>query len=260
MTQTIGIIGSGMIGSGVARLAIAAGWKVVICNSRGPETLSELVVDLGPEARATTLPGVAEAADLIVLAVPFVAYTRLPAELLAGKILIDTMNYYPQRDGEMREVRTAEAATTELVQHHLAGSRVIRALNNVDFVRLVSSARPRGAADRSALPMAGDEAAAKRAVAGFLDAIGYDVVDMGPLAESWRSEPTTPVYVVPYIGTISADVKNREEAHQWFWNTLGHTVTKDQVRMLLAQAERHDHMFGDLDQFRMKALFEPQRG
>ena len=146
MTQTIGIIGSGMIGGQVARLAIAAGFNVVICNSRGPEPLAELVSKQGPSARAATFAEVTEAADLIVLAVPFAGYAKLSAEALAGKTVIDTMNYYPERDGVMPEVKTDTIATSELVQKHLSRSRVVRALNNMDFVRLLSRARPKGSA------------------------------------------------------------------------------------------------------------------
>lgn len=109
--QAIGIIGSGMIGANVARLATAAGLKVVICNSRGPETLAELIAELGPNARAATLAEVAAATDLIVLAVPFFGYAKLPVDTLAGKIIMNTMNYYPQRDGEMPQVQTDTIAT-----------------------------------------------------------------------------------------------------------------------------------------------------
>jgi predicted dinucleotide-binding enzyme len=135
--ETIGIIGSGMIGANVARLATAVGVKVVICNSRGPETLAELVAELGPNARAAVLPEVAAATDLIVLAVPFSSYAGLPADTLAGKIVIDTMNYYPERDGAMPEVRTDTIATSELVQRHLKESRVV---SRIELEELVKSA------------------------------------------------------------------------------------------------------------------------
>jgi predicted dinucleotide-binding enzyme len=243
MTQTIGIIGSGMIGGQVARLAIAAGLNVILSNSRAPETLANLVAELGEHARAATPAETAREGDLVVASIPFVAYRKLPAEALSGKIVIDTMNYYPERDGEIPAVKTDTIATSELVQRHLAHSHVVRALNNMDWVRLFKRARPAGAPDRSALPIAGDNADAKAAVARFMDAIGYEAVDMGPLAESWRSEPTMPVYVMPYIGEIPADLTPATE-RSWFLQAPGAAVSADQVKTHVAQAVRHDKMFG----------------
>jgi 8-hydroxy-5-deazaflavin:NADPH oxidoreductase len=171
MTQTIGIIGSGMIGGQVARLAVAAGFDVVLSNSRGPETLADLVAALGDRARAATPEQAACDGDPVVASVPFVAYAKLPVDALAGKPVIDTMNYYPERDGDMPEVATDWIASSELVQRWLAGAHVVKALNNMDWVRLLRRARPAAAADRSALPLAGDDAAAKATVARFVEAI-----------------------------------------------------------------------------------------
>jgi len=248
MTQTIGIIGSGMIGANVARLATVAGLNVVICNSRGPETLAELIGELGPKARAAALPEVASSTDLIVLAVPFAIYAGLPVDTLGGKIIIDTLNYYPQRDGVMPEVKTDTIATSELVQRTLSKSRVVRGLNNVDFVRLLTSARPHGAPDRSALPIAGDDADAKAKVVQFLDTIGYDAVDMGPLSESWRSEPTMPVYVSPYMTPETSYVSQRVTVST-FMSASGRTVSRDEVADLVQKAVRHDNMVGMLPVF-----------
>lgn len=246
-SQSIGIIGSGMIGANVARLATAAGLKVVICNSRGPETLAELIAELGPNARAATLAEVAAATDLIVLAVPFSGYAKLPVDTLAGKIVVDTMNYYPQRDGEMPQVQTDTIATTELVQRHLHASRVVRAISNMDFVRLVTRARPGSTADRSAQPIAGDDAAAKAAVVAFLDRIGYDAVDMGPLSESWRSEPTMPAYVLPYMSPDASIA--RPVARDLFLSSPGRVASRSEMEALIGQAVRHDRMFGALPVF-----------
>jgi 8-hydroxy-5-deazaflavin:NADPH oxidoreductase len=243
MTQTIGFIGSGMISSQLARLAIAAGFDVSLSNSRGPETLADLVAELGDHAHAATPVDVARESDLVVASIPFVAYSKLPADALAGKVVIDTMNFYPERDGEMAEVTTDTVATSELVQRHLDRSQVVRALNNLDWVRLFKRARPAGASDRSAVPIAGDDVDAKAAVARFIEAIGYDVVDMGPLAESWRSQPTAPVYVRPYIGDIPADLTTETE-RSWFLEAPGAAVPAAQVEELVAQAVRHDRMHG----------------
>jgi predicted dinucleotide-binding enzyme len=195
---TLGLIGSGNIGSTVARLAVAAGHDVVLSNSRGPETLRDLVAELGPRARAATVAEAAAAGDVVVVTVPLRAYRNVPAGPLAGKVVIDTNNYYPERDGVFPELEDGSATTGELLQEHLTGAYVVKAFNNIWFEHLRSLARPAGAADRSALPIAGDDAAAKKTVTELLDGLGYDTVDAGPLVENRRTQRDTPVYVTPY--------------------------------------------------------------
>jgi 8-hydroxy-5-deazaflavin:NADPH oxidoreductase len=197
---TVGLIGSGNIGGTVARLALAAGYDVVLSNSRGPETLKELVDELGPHASAGTPVDAARAGDIVVVTIPLRAYPDVPVEPLAGKVVIDTNNYYPQRDGRIADLDDGTTTSSELLQRHLPGSTVVKAFNNIVFRHLLSQARPAGAPDRSALPIAGDDAGAKAAVTEFLDRIGYDAVDAGPLAESWRFQPDTPAYGNPYVG------------------------------------------------------------
>ena len=157
---TIGLIGSGNIGSTVARLAVAAGYDVVLSNSRGPQTLQDLVSELGPKARAATAAEAAAAGDIVVVTVPLGAYRDVPVEPLAGKVVIDTNNYYPERDGVFDELENGSSTTGELLQKHLPGSRVVKAFNNIWFGHLQSLGRPAGSADRSTLPIAGDDAAA----------------------------------------------------------------------------------------------------
>lgn len=195
---TIGFIGSGSIGSTVARLAVAAGHDVVMSNSRGPETLHDLVSELGPKARAATPAEAAEAGDVVVVTVPLRAYRDVPVEPLAGKVVIDTNNYYPDRDGVFEELEDGSTTTGELLQQHLPKSRVVKGLNNIWFEHLRTLARPAGSPDRSALPIAGDDPAAKQMVAELFDSLGFDTVDAGPLAENWRTQRDTPVYVAPY--------------------------------------------------------------
>ncbi|WP_308025635.1 NAD(P)-binding domain-containing protein [Streptomyces sp. 7G] len=151
MPQTIGFIGSGAIGTALARLAIAAGFDVVLSNSRGPETLADLVEELGEHARAATVSEAAYAADFVVATVPMHAYDKLPAEALAGKIVLDTLNYYPDRDGRIPELDSGEFTTSGLLQHQLPNSHVVKAFNSIGARQLFSLARARGAADRSAL-------------------------------------------------------------------------------------------------------------
>jgi len=135
----------------------------------------------------------------VVVSVPLRAYRDVPVEPLAGKVVIDTNNYYPDRDGHFPELDDKSATSCELLQRHLPASRVVKGLNNIYFGHLRSLPRPAGSPERSALPIAGDDADAKATVSSFLDAIGYDTVDVGPLAESWRCQPGAPVYGVIYI-------------------------------------------------------------
>ncbi|MEA2567477.1 MAG: 8-hydroxy-5-deazaflavin:NADPH oxidoreductase, partial [Actinomycetota bacterium] len=148
---TIGFIGSGRIGGTVARLATDAGYDVVLSNSRGPETLAELVEELGPHARAATPAEAAAAGDIVVVSIPLRAYESVPVEPLAGKVVIDTNNYYPQRDGNIPELDEKSLTSSELLQRHLPTSKVVKAFNNIYFGHLGDLPRPAGAPERSAL-------------------------------------------------------------------------------------------------------------
>jgi predicted dinucleotide-binding enzyme len=220
---TIGFIGSGMIGGTVARLSVAAGYNVVMSNSRGPEALRGLVAELGPLAAAATSGQAAEAGDLVVVAIPVKAIADVPAAPLSGKPVLDTGNYYPQRDGQIEVLDNGALTSSSLLQRHLPGAYVVKVFNNIYYRHLASLARPSGDADRSALPIAGDDAAAKAAATGYLDAIGYDTVDDGSLADSWRQEPGTPVYGAPY-GLFSSET--------------GRPADAARIRAALAQASR----------------------
>jgi 8-hydroxy-5-deazaflavin:NADPH oxidoreductase len=216
----IGFIGSGNIGGTVARLSVAAGHQVVLSNSRGPATLAGLVDELGPLARAATAGEAAAAGQIVVVSVPFKAYDSLPAGPLAGKLVLDTCNYYPARDGHVASLDDGIETSSELLQHELAGAGVVKAFNNIFFKHLLSLARPAGAADRSYLPIAGDDPDAKAEAARFIDSIGYGVVDTGDLGDSWRQEPETPVYGAPYgsfsdeAGTPAGEAVIREALSQ----------------------------------------------
>ena len=212
-----------MIGGTVARLSVAAGHHVVLSNSRGPETLKNLVEELGPLATAATGQQAAVAGDLVVVSVPLKAYPALPAQALAGKVILDTGNYYPERDGQLADLDSGSLTGSELLQRQLPDSTVVKVFNNIFFKHLASLARPAGAADRTALPIAGDEEKAKTVVAEFLDSIGYDTVDTGSLAQSWRQEPGTPAYGAPY-GSFSDEI--------------GTPAGAATIRAALAQAQR----------------------
>jgi predicted dinucleotide-binding enzyme len=191
---TIGFIGAGHIGSQVARLALAHGYRVVLSNSRGPETLAELVEELGSNARATTPLEAAKAGDIVVVSIPLKHYRSVPVEPLAGKIVIDTNNYYPQRDGHIPELDDESTTTAELLQAHLPTSKVVKAFNHIYAAELTTHGQPAGSANRRALVIAGDDASAKATVSQMLDAFGFDTVDAGPLGEGWRIQRDTPGY------------------------------------------------------------------
>jgi hypothetical protein len=193
---TLGIIGAGHIGSALAKHALKAGYDVVLSNSRGPETLSSLVAELGPKARAGTAREAAEAGDLVVVTIPLKNYASVPVEPLKGKIVIDTNNYYPQRDGPIARLDSEETTTSELLQEHLPESKVVKAFNHIWSEHLKAQGLPAGSKNRRALAIAGDDAAAKKVVTGLINAFGFDVVDAGPLAEGWRFQRDLPAYNV----------------------------------------------------------------
>ncbi len=220
---TVGFIGSGHIGGTVARLSVAAGHHVVLSNSRSPHTLADLVAELGPLASAATAEEAGAAGEIVVVSIPFKAYPSVSAAPLRGNAVLDTCNYYPERDGHFAELDDRSVTSSELLQRHLPGAHVVKAFNNIFFKHLQSLSRPAGAADRSFLPIFGDDAAAKAEAAKFLDSIGYGTVDGGTLAESWRQEPGTPAYGPPY-GSFS------DEA--------GTPASEAAIRAALAEATR----------------------
>ncbi|HKE86019.1 MAG TPA: NADPH-dependent F420 reductase [Vicinamibacterales bacterium] len=192
--KTIGLIGAGHIGSQLARLAVQHGYDVVVSNSRGAETLKDLVRELGPRARASTSAQAAEAGDIIVVTIPLKNISDVPVAPLAGKIVIDTNNYYPQRDGHIRELDNEETTTSELVQRHLPASKIVKAFNHIYAAALTTDVQPAGTPNRRALAIASNDAEARRVVAQLIDRFGFDVVDVGPLRESWRIQRDTPGY------------------------------------------------------------------
>jgi predicted dinucleotide-binding enzyme len=212
---TIGIIGAGRIGSQIARLAVENDYNVVISNSRGPETLSALIAELGPKARAATAVEAAKAGDIVVVSVPLKNYRKVPVEPLAGKIIIDTDNYYPERDGHIAELDNESTTTSELLQAHLPTSKVVKAFNHIYAADLTTHGQPAGAKNRRALVIAGDDKDAKARVTHLLDQFGFDAVDAGPLREGWRIQRDTPGY--------------------------GPRRTAEELRRDLAAAKRHSH-------------------
>ncbi|MFG2055267.1 NADPH-dependent F420 reductase [Micromonospora sp. NPDC048930] len=188
----IGIIGSGHIGGTLTRRLRALGHDVTVANSRGPQSLRDLAAETG--ATAGTLEDAAQEAQLVVLAVPLKVVPELPAALFDGKLVIDADNYYPQRDGDVPELLDRSLSSSRWTADHLKGARVVKAFNNIQAAHLMDNGRPADAPDRIGLPVAGDDADAKRVVMALVDELGFDPVDAGTLDESWRQQPDTPVY------------------------------------------------------------------
>ena len=204
---TIGILGAGQAGSTLARVSIAAGYDVVIANSRGPETLAGLISELGPRARAATIAGAAAAADFAVTAFRYTPTDVLPVDELAGKVVLDINNYMVWRDGHFPEVAAGLKTIHELRQEQLPTSKLAKAFSHIQFherfqIRVPSDAlpavirlaSPAGAPDRKALVVSSDHPDAVALVTRFYDDLGFDAVDNSPLAESWRSAPGTPMW------------------------------------------------------------------
>jgi len=192
----IGIIGSGNIGGTLARLWAGAGHEVILANSRGPESLAGLVAEIGPAATAATPAGAAEAGEVVVVAIPFFRYTDLPAAELAGKIVVDATNYYAGRDGSFPDIAAGRSGSSELLAAALPGANVVKAFNTIHFRHLAGDGVPTGTPGRRAIPIAGDDPAAKATVAGLIDQIGFDAYDAGALSEGRRFDPGTPLFNV----------------------------------------------------------------
>ncbi|MDQ1546599.1 MAG: 8-hydroxy-5-deazaflavin:NADPH oxidoreductase [Actinomycetota bacterium] len=191
---TIGFIGSGHIGSSVARAALSKGYRVVMSNSRGPDTLTDLIADLGEGATAATSMEAASAGDFVVVSVPLKAALGVPVGPLAGKVVIDTDNYYFERDGHIQELDDHELTVSGFLQRHLVGAKVAKGFNHIKWSEILSDALPSGTPGRRALATASDFPDAVNLVTRFFDEIGFDAVNIGPLAESWRIERDEPGY------------------------------------------------------------------
>jgi predicted dinucleotide-binding enzyme len=193
---TYGIIGAGNIGSQVARALIAQGHEVVISNSRGPETLTDLIADLGDSARAATSEEAAEAGEVVVVTVPLKNYEQVPVAPLAGKVVIDTNNYYFERDGQIPALDNGLDTVSGMLQRHLPESKVAKGFNHIMAADITTDGKPAGADDRRALATSSDFEEAAEAVQHLYDELGFDTVNVGPLSESWRVERDQPAYVV----------------------------------------------------------------
>jgi 8-hydroxy-5-deazaflavin:NADPH oxidoreductase len=204
---TIGIIGSGHVGSNLAQAAIAHGYDVVLSNSQGPGTLAGLINDLGPRARAATPAEAAAEGDFAIVAIPVTTIDQVPVEPLAGKVVIATINYFPQRDGHFPEIDNGTTTVPGLLQAHLPTSRVVRAFSMINAAEMSGDGHPEGDPKRRALALAGYDPAAKQLVAGLYNEFGFDAVDIGGLDESWRVDAGQPAFVLPQnVAELKANV------------------------------------------------------
>ena len=208
---TIGILGSGLVGSNLARAAIAHGYDVVISNSQGPDTLTGLARGLGPRARAATAARAAAAGDFAIVAIPVTTIDQVPVEPLAGKVVITTVNYFPDRLGHIAEIDNGTTTAPGLLQAHLPRSKVVRAFSMIDTADMSGDGHPTGDPKRRALALAGDDPTAKQLVAGLYDEFGFDAVDIGGLDESWRVDAGQPAFVSRQnVAELTANVAKAE--------------------------------------------------
>ncbi|MDX6216538.1 MAG: 8-hydroxy-5-deazaflavin:NADPH oxidoreductase [Frankiales bacterium] len=187
--STIGFVGSGNVGQALARAVIGRGHEAIMSNSRGPSTLSALTESLGQRARAGSTAEAVEQADIVVLAIPFTSIDQLPAAALKGKVVIDATNYWAPRDGHVAGIDSGETTSSEMIAERLPGARIVKAFNSIKAADIIQQAKPSGRDGRRAVPIAGDDPRSKQIVAALIDTVGFDVVDLGPLAAGRSIDP-----------------------------------------------------------------------
>lgn len=202
----IGVIGTGNIGGTAAKLFVEAGHDVAISNSRGPETLRDLVSQLGPKARAVSVKEAIQFGDIVFISIPFGKYKQLPTSGFEGKVVVDSNNYYPDRDGHFAELDQDKTTSSELLAQHLGNARVVKAFNTIWFEHLKTQGNKKlSVEERRAIFLSGDDPAAKKTVATLIEDIGFAAVDTGSLQEGGKKQqPNSPIYNKTLTGKEAA--------------------------------------------------------
>lgn len=244
--ETIGFIGIGPINAALARFSVKLGYEAVICNSRGEDSVAGAATAIGCGTRARSVEDCIDESDLLVLGVPLEKYKNVPSSGLKGKILVDTCNYYPQRNGSIPELDDRSMTSSELIQKHFSGATVVKAFYNLDRWHLENGPRPFGSDTRWALPIASDDEAAAALVARWMGMIGFDPVFCGDLKESWRIQAGTSVHIIPYLGFPPANL-TKDERRIWYRWDRSQRVTEDDIRRFASQTREDIDPFGKFE-------------
>lgn len=237
MEERIGFIGVDPIVMTLASLTVKAGYLVTVSALEGDGSVAGLASLLGCGAREASAEECAKECEMIVISIPIQKYKELPVEALAGKIVVDTCNYFPQKNGKIYEIENGELASSELIQDHLEGAKVVKAFHNIDRWHLYSGARPFGSPDRWALPIAGDDETACAFVARWMGMTGFDPIYCGHLSESWRIQAGMPIFILPYVGFPPSNL-TKDERRIWYRWERTQSVTEEDVRRLVNGAQR----------------------